>query len=77
MNSVRGIYKDSQFYNNPLSFQVKVVITLTNEDDAFNLEHINASRGPSYTPTMQPLLSFRKIIISQSFSLISQEERAI
>ena len=59
MNSLRDIYKDSQIYNNPLRFEVKVVITLNNEDDAFNQEHINTSRCPSYTPTMQPLLSFR------------------
>jgi hypothetical protein len=30
-DSLRGLYKDSLTYDNPLSFQVKAVITLPNE----------------------------------------------
>jgi hypothetical protein len=31
-DSLRGLYKDSLTYDNPLSFQVKTVITLPNEE---------------------------------------------
>jgi hypothetical protein len=34
-DSLRGLYKDSLTYDNPLRFQVKAVITLPNEADAF------------------------------------------
>jgi hypothetical protein len=33
-DSLRGLYKDSLTYDNPLRFQVKAVITLSNEADA-------------------------------------------
>jgi hypothetical protein len=31
-DSLRGLYKDSLTYDNPLTFQVKEVITLPNEE---------------------------------------------
>jgi hypothetical protein len=31
-DSLRGLYKDSLTYDNPLRFQVKAVITLPNEE---------------------------------------------
>jgi len=34
IGTLRGLYKDSLTYDNPLRFQTKVVITLPNEDDA-------------------------------------------
>jgi hypothetical protein len=33
-DSLRDLYKDSLTYDNPLMFQVKAVITLSNEEDA-------------------------------------------
>jgi hypothetical protein len=35
-DSLRGIYKDSLYYDNPLRVQVKAVITLPNEADALS-----------------------------------------
>jgi len=58
MGTLRDLYKDSLTYNNPLRFQVKAVITLPSEGDALTRNISKTSRGPSYIPTMQPLLPF-------------------
>ena len=34
IGTLRGLYKDSLTYDNPLRFQVKTVITLPSEEDA-------------------------------------------
>jgi hypothetical protein len=51
-NSLRGLYKDSLTYDNPLRFQVKAVITLPNED------HISISlkRTELYPDDTTPLV---------------------
>jgi hypothetical protein len=56
-DSLRGLYKDSLTYDNPLRLQVKAVITLPNEVvPLLRTIYQYASRGPNYTPTIQPLL---------------------
>jgi hypothetical protein len=54
-DSLRGIYKDSLTYDNPLRFQVKAVITLPNEADALSRTISHLKRTELYPDDATPL----------------------
>ena len=54
---LRDLYKDSLTYDNPLRFQVKVVITLPNENDILYPGLHQLKRTELYQ-TMHPLFPF-------------------
>jgi hypothetical protein len=54
-DSLRGLYKDSLTYDNPLRFQVKAVITLPNEADALPWTYHTLKRTELYPDDATPL----------------------
>jgi hypothetical protein len=60
-DSLRGLYKDSLTYDNPIRFQVKWVITPPNEADALNTKQYHTlKRTELYPDDATPLaLSIR------------------
>jgi hypothetical protein len=63
-DSLRDLYKDSLTYENPLRFQVKVVITLPNEADALTKTISHPQEDRAIPRRCNPSYSFGKIIIN-------------